>query len=122
MVGPGNAKEDTVDTATKNERIRSLNDELRRYRRGGRVVMTSGIDALGPETTARIFAAVAAFDDFNGDNDPHGEHDCASMTVDDLKIIWKIDYYDNALQYASPDPTDPAQTTRVMTVMLAEEY
>jgi hypothetical protein len=31
-------------------------------------------------------------------------------------------YFDRNLKYHSPDPTDPAVTTRVITVMLADEY
>ena len=65
---------------------------------------------------------MARFDAFNKDNDPYGEHDCATLVVEGHKIIWKIDYYDHSLQYASHDPADPTLTHRVMTVMLAEEY
>ena len=38
------------------------------------------------------------------------------------KFFWKIDYYDRAMEHGSENPTDPEQTTRVMTVMLASEY
>ena len=83
---------------------------------------TSGIQALGDEVIVRALEAVATFDDFTPDNDPHEEHDGAVMTVDDIRIIWKIDYYDKDLAYASPDPSDPAVTRRVLIVMLAAEY
>ena len=106
----------------KTNRICSLNDDLRRKHAGGQVVTTSGIQALGPEIVARIFAAIANFDGFNGDNDPYHEHDCATLSVDGSRIMFKLDYYDHSMQYASMDPSDPAKTRRVMTVMLAEEY
>jgi hypothetical protein len=37
-------------------------------------------------------------------------------------IFWKFDYYDPDLQMASLDPTDPTITTRVLTIMMADEY
>jgi uncharacterized protein DUF3768 len=103
-------------------RICALNDELRRFGRGGRIMITSGIQALGTDGVARVLAAVAAFDAFTDDNDPHGEHDCAILTVDGPRVMFKIDYYDLDLVYHSPDPSDPSVTQRVMTVMLASEY
>ena len=103
-------------------RICALNDELRRFGRGGRIMITSGIQALGAAGVARVLAAVAAFDAFTTDNDPYNEHDCAILTVDGLRVLFKIDYYDRDLAYHSPDPSDPTVTERVMTVMLANEY
>jgi hypothetical protein len=103
-------------------RIRALNDELRRFGRGGRIMMTPGIQALGVEGVARVLAAVAAFDTFTGDNDPYGEHDCAILAVDGIEVLFKIDYYDCDLFYHSPEPSDPTVTQRVMVVRLASEY
>jgi Protein of unknown function (DUF3768) len=104
------------------ERIRTLNDELRRNLINGHAVITAGIAALGPEAVARIFKTVAVYDNFCQANDPYGEHDFGSFKADGQVIFFKIDYYDKALTYHSPDPSDPAVTERVITIMLAEEY
>ena len=55
-------------------------------------------------------------------NDPYFEHDFGSIQFGESTIFWKIDYYDIDLQMHSPDPSDPAVTTRILTIMLAEEY
>jgi hypothetical protein len=86
------------------------------------VVKTRSIAALGPETVMRIDQAVRVFDAFSPDNDPHGEHDFGVVQVDGQVIMFKIDYYDQDLQYASCNPSDPEVTCRIMTVMLAKEY
>ena len=107
---------------TSVERIRELNDALRRDSEGGQVLITSGVEALGADSVGQILAAVAGFQDFTPDNDPYGEHDFGALTFSGRKIFWKIDYYDNDLKMASPDPADPIVTSRVLTIMLAEEY
>src|SRR3954462_3917436 len=106
----------------KAARIRELNDQLRCKAARGPTVITRGIEALGSAGVARLLAAVAGFDDFTEDNDPWGEHDCAVLTVEGRRIIFKIDYFDRDLRWHSPDASDPAVTVRVLTVMLAEEY
>lgn len=111
-----------MNRSEKTARIRELNDALRRNGEGGRVLITRGVQALGDATIVAICAAIAAFDAFDGDNDPHGEHDCAILTVENRRIVWKIDYYDATLTYGSSDPADPRVTTRVLTIMLVEEY
>ncbi|MEX0921430.1 MAG: DUF3768 domain-containing protein [Rhodovibrionaceae bacterium] len=102
--------------------IRRLNDALRRKGQGGRMYLTRGIVALGSETVTRILAAVVAFDDFTPDNDPYGEHDCAALEVEGYRVLWKIDYYNEDMSAGSADPADPSITSRVLTVMLQEEY
>jgi hypothetical protein len=106
----------------KAARVRELNDQLRCKAIGGRIVITRGIQALGADDLRAVLLAVARFDDFSEDNDPWGEHDCATLTVDGRRVIFKIDYYDRDLAYHSPDASDPAVTERVLTVMLGEEY
>ena len=106
------------------EKIRSLNDAFRRNptRADGRVDISCGVHAGGAEFVARAIVATAAFDAFTEDNDPHGEHDFGSFEIDGDKIFWKIDYYAPDLLHGSEDPSDPKQTVRVLTIMLAEEY
>jgi hypothetical protein len=60
------------------QRIRALNDELRRNPPNSHAVITLGVAALGPETVARIVKTVAVFDDFCQANDPIG-------------IFWRVD-------------------------------
>jgi hypothetical protein len=108
--------------AVNTARIRELNDELRRTGQGGRVMVTQGVAALGPERRREILAAVQEFDDFTSDNDPHGEHDFGAAAVTGARLFWKIDYYDCSLTQHSPDPADPHATARVLTIMLADEY
>lgn len=104
------------------QRIRALNDDLRKHLIGGGAVITLGVAALGQEAVERIVQAVAAFDDFCHANDPYGEHDFGSFEVEGETILFKIDYFDRTLTHHSPDPADPAVTERVITIKLADEY
>ncbi len=111
-----------LENCARSTRIRQLNDNFRKTGRNGQVMITRGLLAIRPPIVNDVVQAVRAFDQFDEDNDPYGEHDFGTLTVSGEKIFWKIDYYDKAMQWASPDPTDPAQTCRVMTIMLASEY
>ena len=104
------------------EKIRALNDAFRTTMTGGRVVMTPGVNALSNVHKMLLMERVRTFDEFNADNDPHGEHDFGSLEFLGRKFFWKIDAYDAEMRYGSPDPADPAVTTRVLTIMLGEEY
>jgi hypothetical protein len=107
---------------TKTARIAALNDELRQHLIGGIAVMTPGIAALGQEAVARIVQTIEVYDDFCHANDPHEEHDFGAFDADGKRVFFKIDYFDSTLTVHSPDPSDPAVTKRVITIMLAEEY
>lgn len=43
--------------------------------------MTSGVQALGQSTVAAALAQLRAFDFFDADSDPYGEHDFGSFSV-----------------------------------------
>jgi hypothetical protein len=55
-------------------------------------------------------------------NDPHQERDFGSFEFLDRRWCFKIDYFDLSMHCGSPDPADPAVTTRVMTVMAVEDH
>ena len=103
-------------------RIRDLNDAFRKSFHGGRVMLTEGIAGLESDVQALAVRKVAAFAAFGEDNDPHGEHDFGSFDLAGRKFFWKMDYYTPDLRGGSEDPADPAITTRVLTIMLVEEY
>lgn len=104
-------------TGQQHALIRALNDRFRSSLIGGRALITAGVQGRG-----EAFAAVRAFTAFGPDNDPHGEHDFGSLTVEGTKLYFKIDYYDAAERFGSEDPADPSMTTRVLTILLPEEY
>jgi hypothetical protein len=104
------------------DRIRVLNDNFRSTFIGGQVVMTAGVADLPMDVKAHVLIHVQLFASFNADNDPHGEHDFGSLELAGETFFWKIDYYDEDCEFGSEDPADPEKTTRVLTIMLAEEY
>ena len=108
--------------ADQADRIRALNDELRRHLIGGLAVITPGVMALGADAVDRIVLTLATFDDFHHANDLYQEHDFGSFEVGGAIIFFKIDYFDRTLTCHSPDPADPSVTERVITIMLANEY
>ena len=103
-------------------RIRELNDAFRKTFAGGKVVMTASVAALPDMVTAHALVEVTRFDSFTPDNDPHGEHDFGNFKLVGRTFYWKIDLYNAAMDGGSEDPTDPDKTTRVLTLMLAEDY
>jgi len=87
-----------------------------------RVFQTQGINAFSPKDQSAIREKVERFDAFTEDNDPHGERDFGAFEHCGECIFWKIDYYAPDLLHGSEDPSDPKQTIRVLTIMLASEY
>lgn len=104
------------------KKIAELNDNFRKIFSGGRVVLSSGVDALDLNSKIKIIKKVQNFSDFDFKNDPYGEHDFGVVYEGNEQIFWKIDYYDETMTYASEDPSDEKVTNRVLTIYLASEH
>ena len=123
--------EDRIDVQ---RRIAILNDEFRHQiylyafgmlnQTSGRFIITKRIKALTTEQQIEICEQVKEFNNFTPDIDPDGEHDFGAIDISGIgEIFWKIDYYDNEqMEWGSEDPSNPAQTFRVLTIMFADEY
>ena len=97
-------------------KIAMLNDAFRKS--GFGVTLTCGVQTV--QDLPELMRKIRELNDFNGDNDPYGEHDFGRLDWYGDKILWKIDYYNRGLN-AGEDPLSP-DCKRVLTVMLAEEY
>ena len=111
-----NEASDSQSVSQKNDLLRSTLSS--KY---GKVILTKSISA---HPLSLIFLKlVMNFNDFNSNNDPYGEHDCAIINLkndnEDYSLMFKIDYYDKSLIYGC-EPTDP-DCVRVLTIMFSDE-
>lgn len=110
----------------KKARIRELNDDLRKQlqARNGKISVRGSLmeEVHDGERIRKIMYAIAAFDDFNEENDPHQEHDYGRVSVDGDEFMFKIDYYSLDEAHLSPNPEDPNVTIRVMAVFYSSDY
>lgn len=120
-----------LDPAREAALIAAQNDAFRRSILGttpvadapqGQFVMTRGVAALGPDAQLELTRRVAAFDGFDADSDPQGWHEMGVIEFEDMMVWFKLDLYDVNYTYGSPEPSDPAQTRRVLTLLLPSEY
>ena len=109
-------------TESSTARIRELNDAFRKTFAGGKMVMSASVAALPEMVKASALIKVAEFTDFTLEDDPHGEHDFLSFEHCNRTFFWKCDYFNTEMDAGSEDPADPEKTTRVGTLMLAEDY
>ncbi|MCP4050030.1 MAG: DUF3768 domain-containing protein [bacterium] len=114
----------TVERNENVEEIKKLNDLLRGtfLRNLGQVCWTEGFDALEDDVKEKMITKIREYKDFNKGNDTYEEHDFGAVEYKEIKVFWKIDYYDLKMEYHSPDASDPKVTKRVLTIMLADEY
>ncbi|MFA5017889.1 MAG: DUF3768 domain-containing protein [Methylobacter sp.] len=115
-------------TQNKIQTIAKLNDTARAHwfdRSFCQTMLTEGVRALladNADDIQELMLEVVNFNLFTEGNGPYGEHDFGSFSWGGAKLFWKIDYYDQAFQYLSEDPSNPLITGRVLTVMLTREY
>lgn len=106
----------------KADLCRQLNDAFRITFEGGKVMLSPGVAALPPDARNEVIWAVRLFSQFTPKNDPYEEHDFGAVVCRGVRYFWKIDAYDPNLQHPSSDPSDPAFTIRVLTIMRGDEY
>ncbi len=128
-----------MQTPEQTETIRRLNDAARAIP-GVTCLATAtmGFQALSDSDRSAALALIAGFSKFDDNNDPYSEHDFGAIfhlgsgvwtqdRPDDdeaiaMTVFWKIDYYEPSLTFGSEAPWDEKRTTRVMTIMLSNEY
>lgn len=90
------------------------NDLLRSTFIGCRVVVSEALHRSSKKED--VISAVRSFNEFNKDNDPYGEHDCAFFEVDSERFYFKFDYYDDNYEFYKEDGN------RVLTIGFASDY
>lgn len=108
----------------RGEAIAQLNDALRQRGEGGTIMVTRNVLHLPGFDPAALQSALAGYDQFDSDNDPHGERDFGDLSLCGADLLWTINYFSQGseFRFGSDDPADPDVTQRVLTVMLASDW
>lgn len=92
----------------------------------GRVFVTHGIREMGAGFVEAALAATRDDTNFMDDHSRYGARSFGMPEVahegDSFAIYWKIDLYDNDESMGPEMESDPAQTIRILTLCLPEEY
>ena len=107
------------------KKIAELNDNLRKnlFTPGqNQVFISHAVNSLPYLERARLLDKVQNFNNFNKSNDPYFEHDCAFIEHRGINYLFKIDYFNRDMDAGSENPADETITTRVLTIMRADEY
>ncbi len=98
-------------------KIIELNDQLRTSFRGGRVQMTPAVYALDPQLRGRALSVLSRYSKFGEDD----EHDHGIFIFAGYSFEWHIEYRASHGGGRSPDPADPNQTLRVLTLYVTDD-
>lgn len=86
-----------------------------------RISITDGIKQLNNWMKIAVF--VKTFQNFDKENDPYNEHDFGSIVVDNVKIYFKVDLYEDNWSYGWDREEKPIEDCqRLLTIFLASEY
>lgn len=114
--------EDEGERKRRSVMVRTLNDFFRISGNGGQIFTTPGFENLPDELKFEAICMLRTEQTFDENDDPWHEHDFGTILIAEHELFWKIYYYDIDYNGYSPDPSDPAVTSRVLTIMLASEY
>jgi hypothetical protein len=98
-------------------KIIALNDGLRTTFKGGRVQMTPSVYQLDDRLRGRALSVLARYDRFH----PDSEHDWGTFIFAGYSFEWRIEYRGPDSGALSPDPSDPEQTFRVLTLYAIDD-
>jgi Protein of unknown function (DUF3768) len=101
----------------KRARIIELNDQLRTRFKGGRVQMTRCVYDLDDRLRGRALSVLARYNKFDADS----EHDSGTFIFAGFAFEWRIEYRAKDGIGSSPDPADPEQTFRVLTLYALDD-
>ena len=101
----------------KRAKIIEFNDQLRTTFKGGRVQMTRGVYDLDGRLRGRALSVMARYNAF----DDGSEHDYGVFIFAGFSFEWRIEYRGKDGIRVSPDPADPIQTFRVLTLYVLDD-
>jgi Protein of unknown function (DUF3768) len=103
--------------ADKCSRIIELNDQFRSTFKGGRVQMTPSVYELDARLRGRAAHVVSRYNKSDDDS----EHDWGVFIFAGYSFEWRIEYRGKDGTGVSPDPADPEQTFRVLTLYAVDD-
>jgi hypothetical protein len=101
----------------RRQKIAALNDQLRTTFKGGRVQMTRGVYDLDDRLRGRALSVLARYNKFA----QNSEHDCGVFIFAGFAFEWRIEYRSKDGLGLSPDPCDPRETFRVLTLYTTDD-
>ena len=109
----------TINTA---QRIKELNDAFRRTGDGGRILFTAESAAWASRSRIRRLRLCGASTPSPRTTTRTGSMISGASPIKAASCSGRSTTYDAACEFGSEDPADPLKTTRVLTIMLADEY